>query len=220
MTLKDFAFNIFRPYSKYIFVMLFVNIIYSCYISFSPYLLKIIIDDLASGSNITAVYTPAILYVGLYCLTALCFRFYDWAKYKMLPNIKKDIAINMFNYIKNHSHDFFQNNFAGSISNKVNDMVVNLESLLMSGDEFFVSVLSFLIAIIVMYSVNPMFAGALCAWWLLFLAVSTLFSKQAYRMSMATSEAYTVYAGRLVDIFANIPSVMKTAFGVTTSDIE
>jgi ATP-binding cassette, subfamily B, bacterial len=207
MNLKNFAFEIFRPYLRYIFIMCLVDIVYGCYIGFAPYLLKIIIDDLASGRNVIAVYTPAMLYVGLYFLTAISFRFYDWAKYKMLPNSKKDTAMHMFNYIKNHSHEFFQNNFTGSISNKVNDMIVNLESLLMSGDEFFVSIISFLIAIIVMYNVNPIFAGALFTWWVLFFMVSTLFSKQAYRLSIVRSESYTAYAGRLVDVFANIPSV-------------
>ena len=65
--------------------------------------------------------------------------------------------MNMFNYIKHHSHDFFQNNFAGSMSNKVNDMVVNLESLLNTSDEFFANFASAFIAIIVMYFVNPWF---------------------------------------------------------------
>lgn len=207
MTLKNFVANIFRPYLCYIGLMLVVDIIYSLYVGFAPYILKTIIDALSSGSSVHAIYLPAALYVGLYFLTALSFRFYDWAKYKMLPNVKKDTAMNMFNYIKNHSHDFFQNNFAGSLSNKVNDMVVNLESLLASWDEFFASFISFMIAIAIMYSVNPMFAGALCAWWFIFFTVSMLFSKQAYRLSMATSESYTVYAGCLVDIFTNIASV-------------
>ena len=207
MTLKNFIFNILRPYLGYIGIMLVVDIMHSCYIGFAPYCLKMIIDELAAGSNIASAYIPAALYVGLHLFTATSFRFHDWAKYKMLPNVKKDTSMNMFNYIKNHSHEFFQNNFAGSISNKVNDMVVNVESLLMSGDEFFASLVSFVMAIIVMYSVNAMFAGALCAWWLIFFIVSSLFSKQAYRLSMATSESYTFYSGRLVDIFANIASV-------------
>lgn len=207
MTLKNFIFNIFRPYLGYIGIMLVVDVMYSCYVGFAPYFLKMIIDELAAGSNIDAVYTPASLYISLHLFTAISFRFHDWAKYKMLPNVKKDTSMNMFSYIKNHSHEFFQNNFAGSISNKVNDMVVNVESLLISGDEFFSSIVSFLMAIIVMYSVNPMFAGVLCSWWLIFFMFSSLFSKQAYHMSMVTSESYTIYAGRLVDIFANIASV-------------
>ena len=102
---------------------------------------------------------------------------------------------------------FFQNNFAGSMSNKVNDMVVNLESLLNSADEFFANFASFLIAIVVMYTVNPIFALALFSWCVLFFIISVIFSKSIHELSKLTSESYSKYSGTLVDIFSNISSV-------------
>ena len=187
--------------------MLFTGILWGLYISLSPYLLKIIIDNLAENKAASAVYLPALIYVSLYFFAAVNFRALDWIKYKILPPIKKDTAMRMFDYIKHHSHDFFQNNFAGSMSNKVNDMVVNLESLLNSSDEFFANFASFLIAIVVMYTVNPIFSFALFSWCVLFFIISVIFSKRIHQLSKLTSESYSKYSGTLVDIFSNISSV-------------
>lgn len=207
MKLISFSWNIFKPYRFYISFMLFTGMLWGVYVSLSPYLLKIIIDSLAENKVVQQVYLPAVIYVLLYFFTAINFRALDWIKYKILPPIKKDTAMNMFDYIKHHSHDFFQNNFAGSMSNKVNDMVVNLESLLNSADEFFANFASFLIAIVVMYTVNPIFALALFSWCVLFFIISIIFSKSIHELSKLTSESYSKYSGTLVDIFSNISSV-------------
>lgn len=207
MKLISFSWKIFKPYRFYISFMLFTGMLWGVYVSLSPYLLKIIIDSLAENKAVQQVYLPAVIYVLLYFFTAINFRALDWIKYKILPPIKKDTAMNMFDYIKHHSHDFFQNNFAGSMSNKVNDMVVNLESLLNSADEFFANFASFLIAIVVMYTVNPIFALALFSWCVLFFIISVIFSKSIHELSKLTSESYSKYSGTLVDIFSNISSV-------------
>jgi ATP-binding cassette subfamily B protein len=207
MKLINFSWAIFKPYRLYISFMLFTGILWGVYVSLSPYLLKIIIDNLAENKAASAVYLPAIIYVLLYFFMAVNFRALDWIKYKILPPIKKDTAMIMFDYIKHHSHDFFQNNFAGSMSNKVNDMVVNLESLLNSSDEFFANFASFLIAIVVMYTVNPIFSLALFSWCVLFFIISVIFSKSIHKLSKLTSESYSKYSGTLVDIFSNISSV-------------
>jgi ATP-binding cassette, subfamily B, bacterial len=207
MKLISFSWKIFKPYRFYISFMLFTGMLWGVYVSLSPYLLKIIIDSLAENKAVQQVYLPAVIYVLLYFFTAINFRALDWIKYKILPPIKKDTAMNMFDYIKHHSHDFFQNNFAGSMSNKVNDMVVNLESLLNSSDEFFANFASFLIAIVVMYTVNPIFALALFSWCVLFFIISVIFSKSIHELSKLTSESYSKYSGTLVDIFSNISSV-------------
>ena len=207
MKLINFSWTIFKPYRLYISFMLLTGILWGVYVSLSPYLLKIIIDNLAENKAASAVYIPATIYVMMYFFKVINNRALDWIKYKTLPPIKKDTAIKMFDYIKNHSHDFFQNNFAGSMSNKVNDMVVNLESLLNSSDEFFANISTFLIAIAVMYTVNPIFSLALFSWCILFFIISVIFSKKIHQLSKLTSESYSMYSGTLVDIFSNISSV-------------
>ena len=100
MKLINFSWKIFKPYRFYISFMLFTRILWGVYVSLSPYLLKIIIDSLAENKAVQQVYLPAVIYVLLYFFTAINFRALDWIKYKILPPIKKDTAMNMFDYIK------------------------------------------------------------------------------------------------------------------------
>ena len=100
MKLLSFAWNIFRPYRYYIFLMLFTGALWGTYISTSSYLLKIIIDNLSEYNSAKKVYMPATAYVLLYLFSALNFRALDCIKYKILPPIKKAIAMKMFDYIK------------------------------------------------------------------------------------------------------------------------
>lgn len=207
MQLWHFAKSILNKYKWYVLSMFLIGAYWSCYLNFSPYMLKMIIDRLTTSGDYTQAYLPAFGFWLLYMSAMLSFRLYDYVHYKMLPVLKKDISLKMFDSIKRHSHDFFQNNFAGSISNKVNDMVVNLESLVISSEDFLSVIISLCIAVVVMYSVNPVFGIALFVWWILFTSISVWFSKRIHILSRDTSAAYSTYSGRLVDIISNMSSV-------------
>ena len=100
MNFNQFWWQIFKPYRFYIGLMMLCGLLWGVYISVSPDLPKVVIDNLASAKPIQAVYPPAIVYVISYLLVTLNFRASDWLKYKILPPIKKDIAMRMFHYLK------------------------------------------------------------------------------------------------------------------------
>lgn len=207
MKFNDFWKNIFKPYRTYIFCMFLTGAMWGLFSTISPYLLKVVIDILSANKPISDVYLPALGYFLVYAASAINFRIDDWIRYKIMPVLKKDIATEMFNYIKHHSHNFFLNNFAGSMGNKVTDMVVNLELLLNVSNDFIANALALIFAIIVMYTVNPMFALTLFTWCILFFLISILFSDNIHKLSKKTSESYSKYSGDLIDILSNIPSV-------------
>jgi ATP-binding cassette subfamily B protein len=61
MKLINFSWAIFKPYRLYISFILFTGILWGVYVSLSPYLLKIIIDNLAENKVASAVYLPAVI---------------------------------------------------------------------------------------------------------------------------------------------------------------
>lgn len=207
MHLKSFCWKILKPYKGIIALIFLSGALWGGYVSALPYLLKLIIDGLSASKPIEALYWPAIGYVVAYGLAALNFRALDIIKYRILPPIKKSISMEMFNYIKYHSHNYFQNQFAGALSNKVNDMVTSLESLLNSADTFFANFVAFLIAITVMFTVHPVFSIALFIWCLLFFIISMGFSYKINHLANNTFKAFSIYSGTLVDILSNISSV-------------
>ncbi len=207
MSLWGFLKQLLRPYRFYFAMLIFAGLVWACYMNFSPYFIKMLIDRLPHFKPTFSCVWPAVAYVGIFLLVALNFRFIDWVKLRFYPSLKKDISLKVFDYIKCHSHTFFQDHFAGSISNKVNDMVTNVESLIQSADEFIGNILSFIISLGMMYAINPLFSLVLFVWWVSFFGVSFWISQAIHKLSKKTSESYSIYAGYLVDILGNISSV-------------
>ncbi|MBL0318615.1 MAG: ABC transporter ATP-binding protein [Alphaproteobacteria bacterium] len=84
-------------------------------------------------------------------MIGVTFRFYDYIVLKLLPNLRRDIQQQMLMYLEGHSYTYFQNNFAGSLSNKVTDMMRGIsEIVLMSTDTFLASFLGVMGAMITM----------------------------------------------------------------------
>ena len=60
----------------------------------------------------------------------ICYRFNSYLRLRLYPEIKSAVSKDMFSYLMHHSHAFFQNHFAGSLTRKITDMVDNIEALI------------------------------------------------------------------------------------------
>lgn len=107
-----------------------------------------------------------------------------------------------------HSLSFFQNNFAGSLANKVRDLgnctQQILERVLYS---FFNTALSLIIAIIVLFSASKFFGFAMIFWALFVIIVAVKYGKTASSLGIPVSNQQTKITGVLVDILSNISNV-------------
>ena len=204
MTLLKFFQIILRPYKLHLLGMFLTGLFWALQASVGPMIIKIVINSLIENKT---VLMPAAAYIIWLVFTVLNFRSLDVINYKCLPSLKKDIANYMFAYIRQHSQDFFHNNFAGTLSKKIDDMVINFESLVRTADEINANMLSLIVAIASMGYVNPIFALILLLWFLAFFLLSHIFSKSILKLAEAQSNAYSLYSGTLVDIFSNISSV-------------
>ncbi len=181
--------------------------------SLTPYLMKVIIDRVYETSGggdalIEAVKWPAIAYVVLALLFFLVFRFYDYLILKTFPPMKADIVNTMFSYLTDHSYRYFQRRFAGSLSNKINDISKGTTIIVVHIiDQFIARGLAILIGIATLYFANPAFAAAMLIWLILFLVVSVTLSKRSHDYSQVYSEARSQMLGNIVDVVSNILTV-------------
>ena len=77
-------------------------------------------------------------------------RLLDWVKLKLFPSLRQDVMSKMFAYLNQHSHDYFQNNFAGSLINKIVDMQGGIVDILTILDDVYAQVLGLIIAVIIL----------------------------------------------------------------------
>ena len=114
----------------------------------------------------------------------------------------------MFSYLNQHSHQYFQNNFAGSLINKIIDMQHGVIDIFSNIDDIYFTSTRHQCCChhIAIYSpylccdFNRM--GALA-----FLFITFLFLKPIQRLSLDFAESKTSVVGRMVDSIGNIVNV-------------
>jgi ATP-binding cassette subfamily B protein len=192
--------------------MVFIGLCWALITTFTPYTLKLIIDHAVDfkgdKAELFKTTQPYILsYIALWI--ALCFnmRLLDWVKLKLFPTLREDVMCNMFNYLNQHSHRYFQNNFSGSLINKITDMQNGVINIFTNLDDIFAQVLGLSVAIIMLLLVHPIFAVILVGWACTFLLITFLFLKPIQHLSHTFAESKTSIVGKMVDSISNIINV-------------
>lgn len=211
-TLPKFLWYFARRYKLCLLGFVCVAIIWATNLSLIPYALKLIIDRVSNWggteSLFSAVKFPALLYVGLVSSMWCVFRFYDWLAIKTYPDMQYKIKEEMFDYIENHSYSYFQNNFSGSLGNKINDMARSASHVISHLIDHFLSrTLGLIIGTLTMFFVHPYFACLLLGWSVTFITTSLILSKKAQKYAEIFSEAKSTVVGKVVDSIGNILNV-------------
>lgn len=208
--LPAFFWHFIRPYKGYFFTLLLLMCVWAVVMSYTPYVMKVIIDRVESfkGDNsqlAAAMMWPIASYILLYISWDVLWRSYDFCILRMMPSIRKDIINQMFTYLERHSYSYFQNNFAGSLSNKIGDMHESVLTMIEIGiSAIWRQVIVLAIASAVMYSTHPYFAIALSSWSIVFVGLVWMLSQKSEYYSTIFAEARSVVSGKIVDSIANI----------------
>lgn len=211
-SVTQFIFNILKPYKGYIVIFAFVALFWAITNTLQPYVLKIIIDKVAGfqGDKISAfsaIQPYIFLYIFLWIILCLDMRLLDWTKLKLFPSLRQDAMAKMFSYLNQHSHHYFQNNFAGSLINKIVDMQGGVVEILTILDDVYAQILGLTIAIVTLLLIHPIFAFILVGWVIVFLAITFLFLKSIQNRSHVFAEARSSLVGRMVDSISNIVNI-------------
>lgn len=211
-TLPRFLWYFARRYKLCLVGFLFVALFWASNLSLTPYAMKLIIDRVSdsdsSESLFSAVMWPALMYLALGFSTGMVFRFYDWLVIKTFPEMKIRIIEEMFDYVEKHSYSYFQQNFAGSLGNKINDMARSAAAVISNLiDHFLARALSLVVGSIAMFLVHPYFACVLIVWSTIFIFASIFLSKKAQKYSEIFSDARSTVVGKIVDSLGNILNV-------------
>lgn len=199
----------------------FVSVCWAIELTLTPYLLKRIID-VAVHYNGSAVIKPILWPCAIYALMTLFmnlnFRLYDLINLKLYPILKAKIGQEMFDYLIPHSYDFFQRNFAGTLTKKIFDMSTHVEKLIQIFNEwFYPRVMALIVASVSMWMiVKPIFGIVLFLWTFIYILFSFLGSKWTERYSHDLSDARARMSGTISDAVSNI--LLTKLFANMTSE--
>ena len=209
-TLGSFILFFLKKHKLGLFVFFAVALIWSIELSISPYLLKLIIDGVNQqaahpGQLLSVILWPAIFYAGMSVFLNITFRIYDWMCLILFPKIKTDIIMATFTYLSQHSYNYFQENFAGSLAKKIQDLAQSTEPVIKVISEMFVPrAMAIFMASFMLAIVSPIFSAILFVWATIFIAVSSFLALYFSHHATEYAESYSQLNGSLVDSISNI----------------
>jgi ATP-binding cassette subfamily B protein len=125
-----------------------------------------------------------------------------------MPRLKGNITRTITAHLLQHSYQYYQNTFAGSLANKVNDVSYGVAAMTdILFDEFVSNFLAIVIATGVLFTVNKMVALFFIMWSVIFLIGTRHFALGAHHLADAASELRSRLTGNVVDLLSNMSIV-------------
>jgi ATP-binding cassette subfamily B protein len=209
--LLPFIWRYLRNKKWCLFGITFVAITHSIEISLNPYLLKVIINTVIQYSSdtsklIAAITLPAAIYIALPMIINVVLRFFQYINLHLYPYIKASVGKDVFTYLLNHSSNFFQNTYTGSLTKKIGDLV-EIDTLISMMGEFYFRFVALLFACFTLFlTVKPLFGFILLLWSICFIYYSYIANKKSELYARQYSEDAAKVGGSIADSVANVMS--------------
>ncbi len=130
-TITSFLWQVIKPYKWWYLLMIQAPIIGSFYKVANSYAIKLVVDaftNSAAPKYLDLIY-PISIYIGAILIMEFGWRLSHFAWMKSQPFVRIDITAKAYDYIKNHSYQFFQNIHSGSIISKIKGIVTGYNNL-------------------------------------------------------------------------------------------
>jgi len=120
-TIPKFLWSAIKPYKWWYLLMMQAPFSNAVYPLIYNYAIKLLIDLFTQNVQITAVmaFWPVFLFIFANVLLETCWRIHNFAAWRSMPYIMQDVMNKVYDYVSNHSYQFFQNNLTGTIISKV-----------------------------------------------------------------------------------------------------
>lgn len=179
------------------------------------YIFKLITNSayaLASGAGTAPLWYAIAAYLLVSLLATLFWRGSGFVGMYWSTGVRSTTRYALSSYVTRHSHAYFADRFAGSISSKItqasNSMKDIMESILWNFIPFFVSIIgSFILA----FHTNPLIAFIFLTWVLVITPVNLYLVKKGVPLSVAAQAAETATNGSTVDMLTNMGAVHEYA---------
>lgn len=182
----------------------------------SSLILKYLADLLATGVVSEGVVRTLYGLLGAFALISFIGWFGQRVRQMGLievePRVMSDLSGNAFRYLLGHSHDFFVNNFAGSLTRRVQRYARSFEAVLDNISFNFFSIFLYVSGVIaVLLFRSPWLAFGVFVWTVLFIWVQIAMARWRQPFRIVRSEADSKVTGVLSDAIGNHSAISQFA---------
>ncbi len=181
--------------------------------SLYPYFIKQILDKITHFRQdkiyiFLELSTTLTAWLGVWIAIGILFRIWDFWSAKVFPRFQVTIRQAMIEYTLLHSHQFFSDEFSGTISSKIfriSDAMLNVVTIVLG--IFYPVILAFCINIIILFQAKPMFSYIMAGWFGLHMLITYIFTRQCLKKSLVHSGAFSDLSGNMMDVIYNVANV-------------
>ncbi len=205
-----FIKQVTKPFRFYIAGMVFVAFVWALLINVQPYIVKLILNVAMTDHDNLA--NQLALLMGLYLASefiyVLIFRVYDWIVLKFIPALKAELCLVLMDTMMNHSHNFYQRQFAGSLTTRITDIIGGIPDVLrLVIDRLLACSLMLLFALYNISRIHMKFTIALGLWVFLFLGISVILVFRNQHLAYNVAGARAAVIGVVADILTNMTGI-------------
>lgn len=191
----------------------FVSVLCS---KFAPYIFSRLVDLLADNRTFAAISSGVVVLLLLYLITALAavlFRRGAMFIFQYLePALTRRIKREMTTYILGHSISYMNDQLAGKVAGRVQQISDKTLQLLWFGlFSFYLPAINFLITFFMLCWVNLLFGGVLLIWFIVLGFVLVKSSDRVKKYASVAADTESTVNGLIVDSISNVSLVKSFA---------
>ncbi len=205
----DFFWLTTKPHRAWLWSAVFLVIIASGISAFSSIFFKLIIDAV-EVHDVSAVMFYGLLYPVVIFLIQVLYRLSGVAGMQSTVKTSKNSTDILINYLLGHTHTYFSNRFAGSVTSKVRNVSGALESII--PDILWsqlTALVSFLVTFVMIWFVDVQIALIFLLLLTVLAFLNKILAKKKADLSKINAEASTILQGGISDMVANVSTVRQ-----------
>ena len=179
-----------------------------------PYVYKVIVDAATSltPESYAALWQAVIVFVIVSLASNLFWRCSGFSGLRWATGVRATARAALTSYLTLHSHQYFSDRFAGSLSNKVKQAADGMkdfvEAYLWQFLGFFISVVT---SFIIVFATSPIIGFILLVLFAIIVPLNVYLARRRVPLSVASQAAETKLSGTAVDMITNITAVHEYA---------
>ncbi|MBS4195397.1 ABC transporter ATP-binding protein [Lederbergia citri] len=153
--LKKF-FSYYKPHKR-LFIIDFSSAVFVAILELAfPVAVQWFIDKLLPGGDWNKIVTVGFLLLLVYLLSTVLQYIVSYLGHKLGINIETDMREQLFTHVQRQSFRFFDNTKTGHIMSRITNDLFDIGELAHHGPEdFFIAIMTFVGAFVIMFNINP-----------------------------------------------------------------
>jgi ATP-binding cassette, subfamily B, bacterial len=209
LSLWSFFKPFLGPYKKWLITLAIFPVVWCMVETIAPFLIKIVIDHLASDLSFSDQTQSMLLYTVfsyafLMLILELATRSCGYVWIKTFPKIRADMQSTVLKHIQTRDYKFFYNQLSGDLITRYRNLTNSFENIsksLLYG--FYPTALSFIFSLIFIAFINRFFSIIFLFWFLAMNLVTLFFFRKSILASQNQAKRQNLLMGYVGDYLGN-----------------